>query len=119
VKNRRRNNMEIVNRREKGAVVVVIKGRLDAVSSPVLEKEIETLTAVGDNRLIMDLSELNYISSSGLRIILGGAKRLKAMQGCLLIASLRSMIKEVFDVSGFSSIIPIFDSTDEALKTLG
>lgn len=111
--------METTKRKEKGAVIVAIKGRLDAGSSPDLEKEIEKIMAEGENRLILDLGELNYISSAGLRIILAGAKKLKAKQGSLSIASLQSMVKEVFEVSGFSAIIPIFDSADEALKRVG
>jgi anti-anti-sigma factor len=111
--------METIKRKEKGVVIVAIKGRLDAGSSPDLEREIEKVMAEGENRLILDLAELNYISSAGLRIILAGAKKLKAKQGGLSIASLQSMVKEVFEVSGFSSIIPTFDSPDQALNALG
>jgi anti-anti-sigma factor len=110
--------MEIVRRKAKGGVVVGIRGRLDAGSSPELEKEIEALMAGGENRLILDLCELKYISSAGLRVILAGTKKLKAKKGTLSVASLQNMVKEVFEVSGFSSIIPIFDSAEEALKAL-
>lgn len=111
--------METSERKEKGAVVVAVKGRLDAGSSSDLEKEIDRIITEGENRLILDLRELNYISSAGLRVVLAGAKKLKARQGSLSIASLQSMVKEVFEVSGFSSIIPIFGSADEALKAIG
>jgi anti-anti-sigma factor len=111
--------MEIITKKEKGAVVVLLKGKLDAGSSPELEKEIDRLLTEGEKHLILDLAELGYISSAGLRIILSGSKKLKNKEGSLYVSSLGSMVREVFEVSGFSSIIPIFASTDEAVKKLG
>ncbi|PKN65709.1 MAG: anti-anti-sigma factor [Deltaproteobacteria bacterium HGW-Deltaproteobacteria-15] len=111
--------MEIVTKKEKGAVVVLLNGKLDAGSSPELEKEIDKLLTEGEKHLILDLAELGYISSAGLRVILAGSKKLKNNQGTLYVSSLGSMVREVFEVSGFSSIIPIFPSSDEALKKLG
>ena len=111
--------MEIVIKKEKGAVVVLLNGKLDAGSSPELEKEIDKLLTEGEKHLILDLAELGYISSAGLRVILAGSKKLKNNQGTLYVSSLGSMVREVFEVSGFSSIIPIFASSDEALKKLG
>ncbi|PKN25132.1 MAG: anti-anti-sigma factor [Deltaproteobacteria bacterium HGW-Deltaproteobacteria-21] len=109
----------MVIKKEKGAVVVLLNGKLDAGSSPELEKEIDKLLTEGEKHLILDLAELGYISSAGLRVILAGSKKLKNNQGTLYVSSLGSMVREVFEVSGFSSIIPIFASSDEALKKLG
>ncbi len=111
--------MEVISRKEKDAVVVFVKGRLDAGSSPELEKEIEKLIAGEEKHLILDMAELSYISSAGLRVILAGTKKLKSKGGSLSVASLGSVVKEVFEVSGFNSIIPIFASADEALKKIG
>jgi stage II sporulation protein AA (anti-sigma F factor antagonist) len=111
--------MEIVKRKEKGALVISVKGRLDAVTSPVLEKDLTELMAGGEKFLIVDLGDLDYISSAGLRTILASTKRLKEKQGKLLLASLKSVVKEVFEISGFSSIIPIYESVDSALSNLG
>ncbi len=111
--------MELVKRKENNATVVQVKGRLDAGSSPELEKEIDALATAGEKILLLDLAELNYISSAGLRVILAGAKKFKAKGGNFSVASLVSVVKEVFDISGFSSIIPIFGSAKEALEKLG
>ncbi|RJR45425.1 MAG: anti-sigma factor antagonist [Desulfobacteraceae bacterium] len=111
--------MEIVTKKEKGAVVVLLNGKLDAGSSPELEKEIDKIAAEGEKHLILDLAQLSYISSAGLRVILAGSKKLKNKQGSLYVSALGSMVREVFEVSGFSSIIPIFPSSDEALKKIG
>ncbi|WAC08748.1 MAG: STAS domain-containing protein [Thermodesulfobacteriota bacterium] len=106
--------MEIEKKREQEAAVVSLKGRMDAVSSPEFEKEMAALIAEGNNALILDFAALDYISSSGLRSILTITKKLKEKDGKLLIAGLKGMVKEVFEISGFRSIIPIFESVESA-----
>ena len=110
--------MEISKRREKDVLVISLKGRLDAVTSPVLEKDLTDLMAGGERFLVMDLGDLDYISSAGLRSILVVVKRLKEKQGKLLLASLKGVVSEAFEISGFSTIIPIFGSVDSALSSL-
>jgi anti-anti-sigma factor len=110
-----RDVMEIKTRKEKNTVVVSIKGRMDAVSSPEFEKELSELMAEGEKDFIIELSELDYISSAGLRVILATAKKLKEKEGRLLLCSLQEMVREVFEVSGFSAIIPIHESVKSAL----
>ena len=111
--------MEILKRKEKDALVISLKGRLDAVTSPVFEKDLTDLMAGGERFLVLDLEDLDYISSAGLRSILLVVKRLKEKQGKLLLASLKSVVREVFEISGFSTIIPIFESVDSALSSVG
>ncbi len=111
--------MEILKRKEKNALVISLKGRLDAVTTPLLEKDLTELMAHEERFLVLDLGGLEYISSAGLRTILAVTKRLREKQGRLLLASLKSVVREVFDISGFSSIIPIFESVDAAISGLG
>jgi len=106
--------MEIEKKQEQDVAVVSVKGRMDAVSSPEFEKEMGALLAGGNNVLILDLGALEYISSAGLRSILTITKKLKEKDGELLIAAVRGMVKEVFGISGFNAIIPIFESVESA-----
>ena len=108
--------MEIQKKKENETVVVSVKGRLDAVSSPEFEKELAALMAEGESVFVLDFGSLDYISSAGLRSILAATKKLKEKQGKLLLASLKEVVKEVFDISGFSAIIPIHDSVEAALS---
>ena len=107
--------MEIETRKQENATVVKVTGKMDAVSSPELEKELVQLMAEGEKNFVVDLAELDYISSAGLRVILATAKRLKDKEGKILLASLQDMVKEVFEISGFSAIIPIYESVEFAL----
>ncbi len=109
--------MEILKRKEKDVLVISLKGRLDAVTTPVLEKDLTELMGAGEKFLVLNLRDLEYISSAGLRAILAATKRLKEKQGRLLLASLKSVVREVFDISGFSSIIPVFETVDGAIAS--
>lgn len=109
--------MEILKKKEKDALVISLRGRLDAVTSPVLEKNLGEFMDGGERFLVLDLTDLDYTSSAGLRTILAATKRLREKQGRLLLASLKNVVREVFEISGFSSIIPIYESVDAAVSS--
>jgi len=110
--------MEIHNRVESGILIIGIDGRLDAATAPVAEGEIKKLLEGEQNRLLFDLSALDYLSSGGLRVILGAAKEIKRRGGKVALAALTQYVYEIFDVSGFTSMIPIKDSVEDGLKDL-
>ena len=109
--------MDITNRKEGSNIVVSVKGRMDAVTAPEFEKAVQELVGQGEALFVIDLADLDYISSAGLRSILALAKKLKTSEGSLRLAALQDTVKEVFDISGFSSIIPIHDSVDAACNS--
>ena len=69
----------------------------------------------GERRLVVDFSRLDFISSSGMRVLLIAAKALKAGEGTLVLCAMKNHIEEVFRISGFDRIIPIKDSREAAL----
>ncbi len=86
-------------------LVLVLKGRLDTVTSPELGKEIESVG--GDIKtLILDFAGIEYISSAGLRVILTAQKKM-SHQGSMTLIHVGEMVKEVFDLTGFSDILTI------------
>jgi len=109
--------MEIVNAgKNREWLILYVKGRIDAVTSPEFEKKLTDWIDEGEIHLIVDFGGLEYISSAGLRSVLGTAKRLKARDGSLVVSDLRDTVKEVFDISGFSTIIPISDTVEGAIN---
>jgi len=110
--------MELSAKKEPKGVVVHVEGRMDAVSSPDFEKEMDAWIEKGETILVVDCTSLEYISSSGLRSVLTVAKKLKSRKGKILLTSLTSVVKEVFEISGFSAIIPISDSLETAISDL-
>lgn len=108
--------MEFDSGKQGNAVVVKVKGRMDAVSAPEFEAECGNWVDAGEKTLIVDLGGLEYISSAGLRSILAAAKKIKATQGSISFCNLLGMVREVFSISGFASMFPIHDSLEEALS---
>jgi len=110
--------MEINAKKEKNAMVVSVKGRMDAVTAPEFERNLSDLMVKGETAFLVSLNELEYISSAGLRSILSIAKKLKEKQGKILFTGLKGPVEEVFKISGFYSIFKIVDSEEAAFKEI-
>ena len=94
-------------------------GRLDAETAPGLQDQILTQIEAGETAVLLDLSALNYVSSAGLRAILVAAKKLQAEDGRLALCGLSEQIAEVFEVSGFDTILAIHPDQAAALAAMG
>lgn len=110
--------MKIAQQNKDGIICLKIDGRLDADSAPEAETAVKDIIQAGSLRLLFDLSEMDYISSAGLRVILMAVKALRAKQGQVVLCGLTPYVKEIFDVSNFSSIIPITDSIEAGLQQM-
>ena len=84
---------------------IALEGRLDTTTAPELEQEIKQ-SLDGVEALVMDFAELTYISSAGLRVLLSAQKRMNN-QGTMKVIHVNEMVKEVFEVTGFSDILNI------------
>ena len=107
--------MEITTRDEGDTKIVLLNGKLDTNTTPAAENEINALLDGGASKLLLNFEQISYISSSGLRLLLATAKRLKGTGGELKVCSLNEMATEVFEISGFSSILNVFPSEQDAL----
>ena len=96
------------------AAVVDVSGRLETSSSPVFEAHCEKLIAKGETVFILDFENLEYLSSAGLRSILTILKKVKPRGGKVIICGARGTAKEIFDISGFSSMFPMTDTLEDA-----
>ena len=110
--------MEIDHKVENGIINIAIKGRLDAATSPAAEETINKIMGGDENRLLFDFEDLEYLSSGGLRVILGASKEIRRRDGKVALCRLNQYVNEIFEVSGFSAMIPIKDSVEEGLKEL-
>ena len=107
--------MEITTREQDGITIIDISGRLDASNSKEAESTI--LAAEGEgSKVILNLENLEYISSAGLRVLLLSAKKARAGHGKFCIVSLTESVMDVFEISGFSAIFEIADSVEEGIK---
>lgn len=109
--------MEISKEKRNGITCLKIKGSLDATNASTAKKDIrDAMAAEGGVNLIIDFSDLQYISSAGLRVILVIAKDINAKNGKIVLCSMTNEVREDFKISGFSSIFDIQDNIETALK---
>ncbi len=94
---------------------VRIVGNLDTQTSAVAQERLIQLIDDGATKILVDFEDLNYISSTGLRMLLVAVKRLEGTSGQLRICNPNKMVREVFDTSGFSEIFSVYKSQAEAL----
>src|SRR6476469_10933215 len=109
--------MQISTRTANNIHIVAITGSLDSASSPEAQKSLDAVVA-GAKKVLLDFSQLDYISSAGLRVLLGAAKKLRASGGTLGMFGLNQSVREVFEISGFATILSIYKSEAEALGAM-
>ena len=113
--------MELVHRRLNRVDILSINGRIQAPEATRLQEQINELFAEGRFRLLLDLQKLEYISSPGLRVLIEARKRAREWKlsdfdrGDVRIVHLPPRIKDVFDLTGFTSLFQIFDDLVEAV----
>lgn len=97
--------MNISKNMEGSRLTLVLSGRLDTMTAPELEKAINDNIVCVDE-LILDIKELEYMSSAGLRVLLSAQKKMNAV-GKMTVKNVNDMIMEIFEVTGFSDILTI------------
>jgi anti-sigma B factor antagonist len=98
-------NMTIEKQLNGVVATIVVTGRLDTATAPELEKVVDEIV-VGLKELIFDMTNLEYVSSAGLRVILKAQKIMNA-QGSMKLTGVNDNIMEVFDITGFLDILTI------------
>ena len=107
--------MEIIENQKEGISIFKLNGRLDSNTSPALEKKLVAAIENGTRNMVIDFENLDYISSAGLRIILKTTKDLKRTEGNIVLCAMQDYVREVFEIAGFDTFLPIFSTVDEAL----
>ena len=94
------------------------QGRLDAVTVPALEAALSECLNNGQVQLVIDLSAVNYISSSGLRVLLTARREAQVVGGDVVLCGMSSRVREVFEMIGFDRLFRVFDRAEEAAAVL-
>ena len=107
--------MNITQRDVREVKIIDLKGNLDTNTSPDLEKQLSELMDGEIKKILINLEKVDYISSAGLRVFLATAKQLKITSGELRLCNLNETVQEIFDMSGFSTILNVSKTEPEAL----
>jgi anti-anti-sigma factor len=114
-----RSKLEIRNEVADGVAYCRIVGKIDALTSADLQAAVGSAISAGNPRVILDMREVTYISSAGLRVIVMTAKQAKAANGGLAVFGLQPATREVFEIAGLRTVIPIASNETEARSKLG
>ncbi|EHQ05394.1 MAG: STAS domain-containing protein [Leptonema illini] len=99
-------------------LVVYLEGRLDVtVATEVEEQLIKLIDDEGEKHIILNLEQVEYMSSSGFRACIAILRKLKQRDGSLKLCNIRPSVKRIFDVIELTSLFDIFDSEDAALQS--
>lgn len=109
--------MEILEQKIGNVNIISLSGRLDAYSANDLERKLDSLIDADQVQLVVNLGRLEYMSSSGLRVLLAALKKVRKQQGDIKLACLKPYIKEVFDIAGFTQLFTIFDAEEAAVSS--
>lgn len=108
--------MKIKETKNQDVLILELEGRLDSTSLGKIEHRLPDLIESGEQNILLDFSGLDYINSAGLRVLILAGKQLKKTGGKIVLCSMQDYIKEVFDISGFSSFFRIIANQQEALE---
>jgi anti-sigma B factor antagonist len=99
------------------ALVVVISGSVDGMTADTLLATLHGHVEAGHTRLVADLSGVEYTSSAGLRALLATVKEARRRNGDLRLADVQPNVRKVLDLSGFTSILKLYDDVDAAVES--
>lgn len=97
-------------------VILRLDGRLDAATTPVLERKINRLIEDKHYLIYVDFLRIDYLSSAGMRLLLSVSKKLKTQKGALVLFSIDDEVMEIIKLAGFERILQIFASEQDALQ---
>jgi anti-anti-sigma factor len=108
--------MEIAQVAVGESLVVAPAGRVDSTTSETLERALAAALDGGARRLVVDFSDVSYISSVGLRVLLVTAKRMRTERGALVLCGLGDAVRQVFDLAGFLPLFTVEPTRELAVK---
>ena len=107
--------MELTTRESGEVTIIGFEGKLDTNTCPDAEVHLKKTLDDGAKKILADFTKLDFVSSAGLRILLSTAKRLESGGGVLRICGLNETVSEIFEISGFDTILSVFGTTEDAM----
>ncbi len=107
--------LSVTSRQEGGRTVISVSGEIDVYTAPSLRERINELVAAGQHDLIVDLEGVEFLDSTGLGVLVGSLKRVRAHDGALRLVCTQEKILKVFRITGLTKVFPIFGSLPQAI----
>ena len=101
-------------RRVDSAAVVDVKGEIDVYTAPKLREKLIELVSEGTYQVVVNLEDVDFLDSTGLGVLVGALKRVKAHDGSLSLVCTQDKILKIFKITGLTKVFPIHDSVEQA-----
>jgi len=99
-----------------GVAVLGLKGEVDVYTAPKLKSSLIDLVDEGSYDIVVDLSDVDFIDSSGLGVLVGGLKRVKSHEGSISLVCSQENILKIFRITGLNKVFPIYSTLEEATR---
>jgi anti-sigma B factor antagonist len=107
--------LQLATRHDGDVAVVSAQGEVDVFTAPGLDTELDALIAAGSARLVVDLSEVAFLDSTGLGVLVKALKHAREAGGWLHLVVTSDRIRKIFEITGLDASIPIFDTAQDAI----
>ncbi|PID54123.1 MAG: anti-sigma B factor antagonist [Micrococcales bacterium] len=111
-------DLTVTNREQGDRSVVAVQGEIDVYTAPVLREHLNELVADGRHHLVIDMTEVEFLDSTGLGVLVGCLKRIRAQDGTLALVCHEEKILKVFRITGLTKVFPIHDTVESALTAV-
>jgi anti-sigma B factor antagonist len=112
-------DLSLATRTQGDRTVVAVTGEIDVYTAPKLREQIVALVDEGQYRLVVDMSGVEFLDSTGLGVLVGGLKRVRAHDGSLALVCTEERILKIFRITGLTKVFPIYSTVDEAVEAEG
>jgi anti-sigma B factor antagonist len=108
-------DVAVTHRSEDGVSVITVTGEIDIATAPTLREHVAQVVETSGSDLIIDLSAVDFIDSTGLGVIVGAYKKVGEREGSLSVVSGQELVRRLFSITGLDDVIPIMATLDEAI----
>ncbi len=108
-------DLSLSTRTEGDRTVVVVGGEIDVYTAPKLREQLIDLVSSGQYHLVVDMEGVEFLDSTGLGVLVGGLKRVRAHEGSLRLVCTQERILKIFRITGLTKVFPIHGSVEEAV----
>lgn len=109
-------DLTLATREVDGKTIVAVGGEIDVYTAPKLRDKITELVAAGVYDLVVDMGEVEFLDSTGLGVLVGGLKRVRAHDGSLRLVCTQERLLKIFRITGLTKVFAIFDTVDTAVS---
>jgi anti-sigma B factor antagonist len=108
-------DLSLDTREQGGCTVIEVGGEIDVYTAPKLRESIVDLVNRGSYHLVVDMEEVEFLDSTGLGVLVGGLKRVRAHDGSLRLVCTQERLLKIFRITGLTKVFAIYDTVDAAV----